>query len=84
MLEREVKKIAAELIRPTNQGFITIGSAVNFGEFVTNEYIPTVLPLLAASTQESYRIRIAKYLQPAFGDSCLRDLTPRVLQRYFS
>jgi integrase len=84
MLEREVKKIAAELIRPTNQGLITIGSAVNFSEYVQSEYIPTVLPLLATSTQESYEIRIAKYLQPAFGDCCLRDLTPRVLQRYFS
>src|SRR5580700_9892783 len=63
MLEREVKKIAAELIRPTNQGLITIGSAVNFSEYVQSEYIPTVLPLLATSTQESYEIRIAKYLQ---------------------
>jgi len=84
MLEREVKKIAAELIRPTNQGLITIGSAVNFSEFVQNEYIPTVLPLLATTTQESYRGTIAKYLQPAFGEYCLRDMTPRMLQRYFS
>jgi integrase len=84
MLEREAKKIAAELVRPMNQGLISIGSAVSFGEYVQSEYIPTVLPLLAKTTQDSYEATIAKYLQPAFGEYCLRDLTPRSLQRYFS
>jgi integrase len=83
-LEREVRKIAAELVRPMNQGLISIGSAVNFNEYVESEYMPTVLPLLASTTQDSYRATIAKYLQPAFGECCLRDLTPRSLQRYFS
>jgi len=31
MPEREVRKIAAEILRPVNQGLITVGSAVNFG-----------------------------------------------------
>jgi integrase len=84
MLEREAKKIAAELVRPMNQGLISIGSAVSFGEYVQSEYIPTVLPLLAKTTRDSYEATIAKYLQPAFGECCLRDLTPRSLQRYFS
>jgi integrase len=83
-LEREAKKIAAELVRPMNQGLISIGSAVSFGEYVQSEYIPTVLPLLAKTTRDSYEATIAKYLQPAFGECCLRDLTPRTLQRYFS
>jgi integrase len=42
------------------------------------------LPLLAKTTQDSYEATIAKYLEPAFGDCSLRDLTPRNLQRYFS
>lgn len=84
MPEREVRKIAAELLRPLNQGLISVGSAVNFGAYVSNEYRPTVLPLLASSTQQSYTGVIRKYLIPAFGDLCLRDLTPSTLQRYFS
>lgn len=84
MPEREVRKIAAELLRPLNQGLISVGSAVNFGEYVSNEYRPTVLPLLASSTQQSYTGVIRRYLIPAFGDLCLRDLTPSTLQRYFS
>src|SRR5216683_3055500 len=42
MPEREVRKIAAERLRPLNQGLISVGSAVNFGEYVNNEYKPTV------------------------------------------
>ena len=58
MLEREAKKIAAEILRPVNQGLVAVGSAVNFTEYVDATYIPTVLPLLAKTTQESYRVRI--------------------------
>ncbi|MDP9158735.1 MAG: site-specific integrase [Acidobacteriota bacterium] len=82
--EREVRKIAAEMLRPVNQGLITVGSAVNFNEYVQTTYIPTELPLLAKTTQDSYQGIIAKCLEPKFSDFCLRDLTPLVLQRYFS
>jgi len=84
MPEREVKKIAAEVLRPVNQGLITVGSAVDFEEYVDSIYIPTVLPLLAKTTRESYEGIIGKYLKPSFGASCLRDLSPLTLQRYFS
>jgi len=84
MPEREVKKIAAEILRPVNQGLITVGSAVNFSEYVNATYIPTELPLLATTTANSYQGIIAKYLEPRFHASCLRELTPLTLQRYFS
>jgi integrase len=84
MPEREVRKIAAEMLRPVNQGLITVGSAVNFTTYVQTTYIPTDLPLLATTTQESYGGVIGKYLEPRFGALCLRDLTPLTLQRYFS
>jgi integrase len=84
MPEREVRKIAAEILRPVNQGLITVGSAVNFNEYVQTTYIPTELPLLAKTTQDSYQGTIAKYLEPRFSPMCLRDLTPLTLQRYFS
>jgi integrase len=84
MPEREVKKIAAEILRPVNQGLISAGSAITFSEYVENEYMPTTLPQLSSSTQNCYRGVLGKYLLPAFGSLCLRDLTPRTLQRYFS
>ena len=82
--EREVQKIAAELLRPVNQGLVTIASAVQFGEFVETEYKPAVLPVLACSTRARYEGVIDNYLLPAFGSVCLRDLTRSALQRYLS
>jgi integrase len=70
------------ILRPVNQGLI--GSAVKFKEYMESTYIPTELPLLAKTTQDSYQGVITKYLEPSFSRLCLRDLTPLTLQRYFS
>jgi integrase len=84
MPEGEVLKIAAERLRPINQGVITAGSAVNFMHFVTDTYEKTALPLLASAVQKTYRGAIRKHLEPVFGNFCLRDLTPVTMQTYFS
>jgi len=84
MNEREVRKIAAEYLRPLNQGLETIGSATNFQHYVEETYIPLVMPLLARTTQGRYIGVLKNYLLPAFGRASLRDLTPISLQRYFS
>jgi integrase len=84
MPEREVRKIAAEMLRPLNQGLISIGSGTKFEEFVESVYKPTVLPTLAKTTQDRYVSVLKNYLVPAFGESCLRDVTPLVVQRYLS
>jgi integrase len=84
MPEREVNKIAAELLRPLNQGLVPIGAAVAFEEYVESVYKSTLLPLMAKSTQFRSLSVIKNYLNPAFGSKCMRDLTPLTLQRYFS
>ena len=82
--EREAKKMAAEFLRPMNQGLVPIGSATKFEEYVDTVYRSTLLPLLAKSTRDRYEGVIKNYLMPAFGSKCLRDLTPLTLQQYFS
>jgi len=84
MSEREVRKVAAEVVRPINQGLESIGSATNLGEYVNATYIPVSLPVMAKSTQDRYRGVIRNYLTPAFGKLCLRDLTPMTIDRYFA
>lgn len=84
MSEREVLKIAAEHIRPLNQGLESIGSATNFHRYFETTYEPIVMPLLAKSTQDRSRGVFNNYLAPAFGELCLRDLTSLTIQRYFS
>jgi len=82
--DREARKIAAELLRPMNQGLQTIGSATRFAEYVEGTYRPTVLPLLATTTRASYEGTLRKYLLPTFGETPLRDMNTLMLQRHFS
>jgi len=84
MPKREVEKIAAEHLRPMNQGLVTVGSATKFEEYVQQVYVQADLKVMAASTQERYRSVVKIYLTPAFGQVCLRDLTPLTIQRYLS
>jgi len=84
MPEREVRKVAAEALRPLNQGLLSLGSATNFQEFIESVYVPTVLPLMATSTSKRYQGVIKNYLIPNFGELPLRDITPLNAQRYFS
>lgn len=84
MPEREVRKIAAEFLRPLNQGIQGIGSATNFAHYVEHTFTPVVMPLMAKSTRDRYEGVLEKYLLPTFGALSLRDLTPLLIQRYFS
>ena len=82
--EREVLKIAAEHLRPMNQGLITLGSATDFREFVDSVYIPVVLPKMASSTRDRYEGIIDNYLKPQFEDLCLRDITVLAVDKYIT
>ena len=82
--EREARKIAAEMLRPMNQGLQTIGSATRFAAYVEDIYRPTLLPLLASTTRVSYEGTLRKYVLPAFGEMALRDMNTLTLQKYFS
>jgi integrase len=84
MAEREVRKVAAEYLRPLNQGMQSIGSATNFTLYLENTYMTVVMPLLAKSTQDRYKGIFKNYLAPTFGQFSLRDLTPLSIQQYFS
>ncbi len=84
MREREVRKIAAEYLRPMNQELQSTGSATNLTQYVEQTFLPVVMPLLAKSTRDRYEGVLNNYLLPAFGELTLRDLTPLSIQRYFS
>ena len=81
---REAQKIAAEMLRPMNQGLKLIGSATQFRTYVEDVYRRTAFPLLSSTTRAVYSWILDKYLVPVFGDAMLRDLTTMTLQEYFS
>jgi integrase len=82
--EREARRIAAETLRPMNQGLESIGSATQFGAYIASTYRTTVLPLLATTTRNNYEGVLRKHLLPMFSDAALRDLNTITLQKYFS
>jgi integrase len=82
--EREAEKIRDEFLRPLNQGLVNIGSATKFDDYVESVYKPVILPTMAKSTRDRTLSVIKNYLQPGFGDMCLRDITPLTVQRYVS
>lgn len=84
MPERQVRKMAAEHLRPLNQELQGIGSATNFAHYIEHTYRPVVMPLFAKSTRDRYEGVLENYLLPAFGGLALRDLTALSVQRYFS
>jgi integrase len=82
--ERKIKKLAADIVRPFNQGLIKIGAAVNFAEYVKDVYLPTDLPLRASTVQNCYKGIIEKHLNPAFERMNLSEISALSVQRYFS
>ncbi len=82
--DRDARKIAAELLRPMNQGLEMIGSATAFGTYVAGTYGSPVLPLLATTTRNNYECYLDKYLLPMFTDNALHDIDTMTLQKYFS
>jgi integrase len=84
MGEREAAKIRDEFLRPMNQGLVAVGSATKFGDYVESVYKPAVLPTMAKSTQDRSMSVYQKYLESAFGNMPLRDITKLTVQRYVS
>jgi len=82
--EREVNKIAAEHLRPMNQGLTPVGSATNFADFVYTVYIPVLLPRMAKTTLGRYEGIIDNYLKPQFQKLCLRDISVLTVDRYLT
>jgi integrase len=83
MPEREVRKIAAEILRPVNQGLLPVGSTVKFGAYC-EVYKETQLPLMAKSTRDRTLNVMKNHLMPVFENMALREMTPLTVQRYFS
>jgi integrase len=84
MGEREADKVRDEFLRPLNQGLINVGSATKLGDYVESVYKPVVLPTMAKSTRDRAVSVYGNYLCSAFGEMCLRDITPLAVQRYVS
>jgi integrase len=82
--EKEAKRLAAEYLRPLNQGLESIGAATLFGSYVEGDYTSAVLPLYASTTRSAYECHLLKYLLPVFREHSLRSMSAMTLQKYFN
>ena len=82
--QREAQRVAAEMLRPMNQGLDTIGSATQFGAYIAGTYRAAVLPLLASTTRHNCECILIKYLLHMFREASLRELDTITLQKHFS
>jgi integrase len=53
---------------------------VNFEEFVTNSWVPNVLPMWKPSASASAKQHIRRFLIPAFGKMALKDINTEAVQ----
>jgi len=84
MKERQVRKIAQDIIVPKNRAIITTGAALNFSEYVDSAYLNTSFTKLASTTRACYQGMIDAHLKPAFGRATLSEITPYTVDAYFS
>lgn len=82
--QRIVKKMVDDLMRPINQGLVTVGSAVSFADYVKTIYEVSKLPLRPKVVQNSYKAMLRKYLVPAFGRMSLSEISTCSVQTFFS
>ena len=77
---REVRKIAAEYLRPLNQGLESLGSATNFEHFIETIYKPVVKPLMATTSFDRTRGVLDTTLFPPSGRAAFGN-SPRLHSR---
>jgi len=73
----DVRPLLDDIIRPLNQGKLTVESAMTLTVFVENQWLPYVKTQVRDATFYSYRKYWKIYLKPRFGSVALRDIRKR-------
>lgn len=79
---KQALKLAAEHLRPLNQGKVSPMATVTFEEFIERFFVPNALPTLKQSTRKRYTTTLNYHLKPAFGLKRLCDISTLDLQNY--
>ncbi len=82
LTRRQAKKLAEEHLRPLNLGRVMPLSTVTLGDFVKQQFVPNVFPVLKLSTQDRYRRTLDNHILPALGARRLCDMGTLDLQRF--
>lgn len=79
---KQAQKLAAEHLRPLNQGKLTPMATVIFADFIEKYFVPNALPTLKQSTRKRYQSTLNFHLKPAFGHKRLCDISTLEIQTF--
>jgi len=70
----EARKLAAEFLKPLNEGQLSAQSTVTLADFVRNNWLPSLESTVRPATRYGYKQTWGDYLEPRFGRMALRDI----------
>jgi integrase len=79
---REARVLLQDRLATLNSGQRRAEATMSFGDFVTQQIEPVVLPTLKPATQEVYSYLLQKHLLPRFRDCRLADITRAEVQQF--
>jgi integrase len=79
---REARVLLQDRLAALNSGQRRAEATTSFGNFVTQQIEPVVLPTLKPATQEVYSYLLQKHLLPRFRDCRLCDITRADVQQF--
>jgi integrase len=81
---REARQILSDLLRKVNSGDYRPQTVWTFRSFVEDRWKPEVYPTLKFSTKKYYDNMVDTHLNPAFGDTQLRQITREAVQGFLN
>ncbi len=79
--KRQAQNLLATKLQPLNQGRQRPQSQITFGQFVTQEWEPAVLPFLKLGTLSLYRKLLRKHILPTFEHEKLTEISRAAIHR---
>ena len=84
LTKKEAQNLLASKVRPYNEGRQRPQSQITFGQFVTQEWEPAVLPFLKPGTLSLYRNLLQKHILPIFEQVKLTDVSRGPIHRFLA
>ncbi len=81
LTKKEAQNLLASKVRPYNEGRQRPQSQISFGQFVTQEWEPAVLPFLKLGTLSLYRKLLRKHILPTFEHEKLTEISRAAIHR---
>lgn len=81
---KEAEAERAKIVNDLNSGTYVRPHSITFGEYITEQWLPSMRSQLKPSTFNSYQCNLELHVLPSLGSRKLRDITPQLLNELYS